>query len=198
MISQLHGIVLEKAPGSAVVECGGVGYDVAMPLGAYNAIPSVGGECRIFVRHVVREDDEQLYGFATRDERGIFDLLLGISGVGPKIGMAVLDGLSAQDFKRCIVNADAKRLGMVKGLGKKTAERIIVELKGKINPVDAMASGEGGGAAPLDAGMRDAVLALSQLGYGQDVAYKMVQKAIDGGADKSNTEDLIKKALAAR
>lgn len=196
VISMLHGTLFEKAPGLAVIECGGVGYEVTMPLGAYNELPSAGGECRIFTRHVVREDDEQLFGFARREEREVFEMLLGISGIGPRIAIAVLDGLSVQDFKRSVVNGDAKRIGMVKGLGKKTAERIIVELRGKINPVDAMAAG--GAGAPLDSGMRDAVLALSQLGFSQDDAFKKVQKAIDGGADKSNTEELIKAALSAR
>lgn len=197
MISMLHGTVFEKKPGLAVIECGGVGYDVVTPVSIYNELPAVGGECRIFVRHVVREDDEQLYGFATRDERGVFDLLQGVSGVGPKLAMAVLDGLSVQDFRRCVVNGDSKRLGTVKGVGKKTAERIVVELKGKIDPVEAMASAEGG-AAPMDAGMRDAMLALSQLGFGQEIAYRMIQAAIDAGADRSNTEELVRKALANR
>jgi Holliday junction DNA helicase RuvA len=197
MISMLHGILFEKSPGLAVIECGGVGYDVAMPVGAYNSLPSVGDECRVFVRHVVREDDEQLYGFASREERGVFDLLQGVSGVGPKLALSVLDGLSVQDFRRCVVNGDAKRLSAVKGVGKKTAERIVVELKGKIDPVEAMASG-GGGAAPMDASLRDAILALSSLGFNQEVAYRMVQSAIDGGADRTNTEELIRAALAAR
>ena len=197
MISLLHGTLFEKSPGLAVIECGGVGYDVTMPVGAYNSLPSAGGECRVFVRHVVREDDEQLYGFATREERGVFDLLQGVSGVGPKLALAVLDGLSVQDFRRCVVNADAKRLGTVKGVGKKTAERIVVELKGKIDPVEAMSSPETG-AAPLDASLRDAILALSQLGFGQEIAYRMVQAAIDAGADRSNTQELVRAALARR
>ncbi len=196
MISMLHGTLFEKTPGLAVVECAGVGYDVTMPLGAYNELPSAGGECRIFVRHVVREDDEQLYGFASREEREIFDMLTAVSGVGPKIGLSVLDGLSVRDFKLCVVNGDAKRLGSVKGIGKKTAERIIVELKGKINPVDAMAGSQGD--APVDGGMRDAILALSQLGFSQEVAYRMVQKAVDSGIDRADTEALIKGALASR
>ncbi len=197
MIAMLHGTLFEKAPNSALVECAGVGYEVTIPIGTYNELPPAGGECRIFVRHVVREDDEQLYGFATKDERSTFDLLTTISGVGPKLAMAVLDGLSIQDFRRCIVNGDAKRLGTVKGVGKKTAERIVVELKGKIDPVEAMAS-TGGKASPIDASMRDAVLALSQLGFAQEQAFKMVQAAIDKGADKSHTDELVRAALAAR
>lgn len=195
MISMLHGIVYEKNPGVVVVECGGVGYDVVVPIGSYNAIASVGGECRLFVRHVVREDDEQLYGFATREERSVFNLLQGVSGVGPKLALAVIDGLSVTDFRRCVVNGDARRLGTVKGVGKKTAERIIVELKGKINPVEAMSNDASG---PVDAGMRDAILALGQLGFGGDVACKMAQAAIDAGADRGNTEEIIRKALASR
>lgn len=197
MIAMLHGTLVEKAPGYAVIECGGVGYEVTMPIGVYNELPPCGGECRIYVRHMVREDDEQLFGFAKRDERDVFDMLLGVSGIGPKLAIAVLDGLSVHDFKRSVVDGDAKRIGMVKGLGKKTAERIIVELKGKINPVDAIAA-ESGVEASLEAGIRDAVLALSQLGFGHDEAYKKVQKAIDGGASRRNAEELIRAALAAR
>lgn len=192
----LHGILYEKSPNSAIVECGGVGYEVTIPIGTYNELPATGQECRIHTRHIVREDDEQLYGFATKDERQIFDLLLAISGVGPKLAIAVLDGLSITDFRRCIVNGDAKRLGTVKGVGKKTAERIVVELKGKIDPVEAMASQNS--ASPVDTNTRDAVLALSQLGFSQEQAYKMVLSAIEAGADKNHTDELVRKALASR
>ena len=119
MISTLHGILFEKTPGSVVIECGGVGYEATIPLGAYNELPAAGSECRLFVRHVVREDDEQLYGFASKDERAVFDMLIEISGVGPKLAICVLGGLSVADFKRCVAEGDVKRLGSVKGIGKK-------------------------------------------------------------------------------
>lgn len=197
MIATLHGTLFEKYPGSTIIECGGVGYEVEIPIGTYDRLPKIGDECRLYIRHVVREDDELLFGFATKEERSTFDLLTSISGVGPKLAMAVLDGISVQDFRRCIVNGDSKRLGTIKGIGKKTAERIVVELKGKIDPVEAMAS-SGAVATPADTAMRDAILALSQLGFAQELALKMVQTAIERGADKSHTDALIKAALAAR
>lgn len=197
MIAMLHGTLFEKTPNSAIVECGGVGYEVAIPIGTYSELPSVGGECRVFTRHVVREDDELLFGFATKEERQTFDQLLTVSGVGPKLAIAVLDGMSVQDFRRCVVNGDAKRIGTVKGVGKKTAEKIVVELRGAIDPVEAMAAGDGK-AVPVDANMRDAVLALSQLGFPQDQAFKMVQAAVEGGADKNHVDALVRAALASR
>ena len=196
MIAMLHGTLVEKAPNSAVIECGGVGYEVTIPIGTYSELPAVNAECRLFTRHVVREDDEQLFGFATKAERQTFDQLVTVSGVGPKLALAVLDGISVQDFRRCVVNGDAKRLGTVKGVGKKTAEKIVVELRGSINPIEAMASD--GTPAAVDANMRDAVLALSQLGFPQDQAYKMVQAAVEKGADKSHVDALVKAALSGR
>ncbi len=197
MISTLHGILFEKNPGSVVIECGGVGYEAIIPLGAYNALPPAGSECRIFVRHVVREDDEQLYGFADKAERDVFDMLVQVSGVGPKSAICVLGGLSVAEFKRCVADGDTKRLGTVKGIGKKTAERIVVELRGKINPLEAV-SLRGAAGAKSDAALHDTILALGQLGFPQDAAAKMVQAALDSGADSSRPDELLRAALAAR
>lgn len=197
MITMLHGILYEKKPGSIIVDCAGVGYEVAITLNSYSQLPPAGKEIFIHTRHIIREDDELLFGFMTKDERGIFDLLITITGVGPKLALSVLDGLSVRDFRLTIANGDAKRLGTVKGVGKKTAERIIVELKGKIDPIEAYATTDG---TPQqgDAAMRDAVLALTQLGFTQEGAYKMVQTAIEKGADKTQTDELVRKALASR
>ncbi|MBQ7722545.1 MAG: Holliday junction branch migration protein RuvA [Kiritimatiellae bacterium] len=196
MIASLHGTILEKTPGYVVIECGGVGYEASIPLGTYNDLPSVGSECRLFVRHVVRQDDEQLFGFSSKDDRAIFDMLLAVNGVGPKLAICVLGGMTSQDFKRCVADGDAKRLGSVKGIGKKTAERIIVELRGRINPLEALSTPSKDG--KNDAALHDTILALSQLGFAQDVAAKMVQAALDAGADASRPDDLLRHALAAR
>jgi Holliday junction DNA helicase RuvA len=196
MITSLHGTILEKNPGSVVVECGGVGYEASIPLGAYNDLPPAGAECMVFVRHVIREDDEQLYGFTNRDDRAIFDLLVAVNGVGPKLAMCVLGGMTAQDFRRCVADGNVKRLGSVKGIGKKTAERIVVELRGKINPLEALSAPAA--ASGNSAAMHDTVLALEQLGFPQEAAAKMVQAAIDSGADASRPDDLLRRALAAR
>ena len=198
MISTLHGILFEKTPGSVIIECGGVGYEATIPLGAYNELPSVGSECRIFVRHVVREDDEQLYGFADKAEREVFDMLVEISGVGPKLAICVLGGMSVADFKRCVAEGDAKRLATVKGIGKKTAERIVVELRGKINPLEAVSLRGADGKKADNAALHDTILALGQLGFPQDVAAKMVQAALDSGADSTRPDELLRAALAAR
>ena len=198
MISTLHGTLFEKTPGSVVIECGGVGYEAVIPLGAYNELPPVGSECRIFVRHVVREDDEQLYGFADKSEREVFDMLIEINGVGPKLAICVLGGMTVADFKRCVADGDAKRLGTVKGIGKKTAERIIVELRGKINPLEAISLRGADGKKADNAALHDVILGLGQLGFPQDAAAKMVQAAIDGGADASRPDELLRAALAAR
>ncbi len=198
MISTLHGILFEKTPGSVIIECGGVGYEAAIPLGTYNELPSVGSECRIFVRHVVREDDEQLYGFADKAEREVFDMLVEINGVGPRLAICVLGGMSVADFKRCVAEGNAKRLGTVKGIGKKTAERIVVELRGKINPLEAMSLRGADGKKADNAALHDTILALGQLGFPQDAAAKMVQAALDAGADSTRPDELLRAALAAR
>ncbi len=198
MISTLHGILFEKTPGSVIIECGGVGYEATIPLGAYNELPPVGSECRIFVRHVVREDDEQLYGFADKAEREVFDMLVEISGVGPKLAICVLGGMSVADFKRCVAEGDAKRLGTVKGIGKKTAERIVVELRGKINPLEAVSLRGADGKKADNAALHDTILALGQLGFPPDAAAKMVQAALDSGADPTRPDELLRAALAAR
>lgn len=197
MISTLSGQISEKEPGSAVIECCGVGYEVTVSLGTFGELPPVGGNCRLFVRHVIREDDERLYGFATKEERSVFDLLLCVSGVGPKLAVSVLDGLSVREFQRAVASGDAKRLASVKGLGKKTAERIIVDLKGKINPLEAI-SAESGSSSAAEESVKDAVMALMHLGFGQDAALQMVDAAISRGTDKTKTELLIRAALSGR
>lgn len=198
MIATLHGILFEKNPGSVIIECGGVGYEVAISLTTYNELPSVGNECRVYVRHIVREDDELLFGFADKSEREVFDLLIEVNGVGPKLAICVLSGMSISDFKHCIAEGDAKRLGTVKGIGKKTAERIVVELRGKINPLEAMSLHPVAGKPANDTVLHDTILALAQLGFPQEAAHKMVQAALDSGADATKADELLRRALAAR
>lgn len=198
MIATLHGLLFEKTPTSVVIECGGVGYEAAIAVGTYNELPAVGGECRLYVRHVVRDDDELLFGFVTKAERQVFDLLTGVSGVGPKSAMSVLSGMTVEEFKQSVANGDVKRISSVKGIGKKTAERIIVELRGKIDPVEAMALHPVAGKKGDESVLRDTVQALVQLGFPTEQATRMVQAALDSGADASRTDELLRKALAAR
>jgi Holliday junction DNA helicase RuvA len=125
-------------------------------------------------------------------------MLVEISGVGPKLAICVLGGMSVADFKRCVAEGDAKRLGTVKGIGKKTAERIVVELRGKINPLEAVSLRSADGKKADNAALHDTILALGQLGFPQDVAAKMVQAALDSGADSTRPDELLRAALAAR
>ena len=199
MIAMLRGLLADKQPSRLVLDVGGVGYEVLIPLSTYDRLPAPGGECRLLVSHIVREDDELLFGFATVEEKQLFNLLMTISGIGPKLALCVLSGLTVAEFKRCVAEGDIKRLSSVHGIGRKTAERIVVELRDKIDPVEALAFRTPAGApsAP-EAVIRDTLLALGQLGYAPESARKMLQAAIDGGADASTSETLLKRVLSGR
>ena len=194
MIVFLHGTLVEKTPAKAVVECGGVGYEALIPLSTYERLPATGGEVTLLTHHEVREDAQLLYGFASDAERDLFALLVSVSGVGPKIALAVISGFSVGDVQLCIANGDAKRLATVKGVGKKTAERIVVELRDKVNPIEALANGKAAGEAEAQI-LRDAMLALSALGFADDAARKMVQSVLSAHPEANDTESIVKLAL---
>ena len=195
MIVFLHGTLVEKTPAKAVVECGGVGYEALIPLSTYERLPATGGEAKLLTHHEVREDAQLLYGFATEAERDLFALLVSISGVGPKIALAVISGLSVGEVQLCIANGDAKRLATVKGVGKKTAERIVVELRDKVNPIEALANGTADAGKGDKQVLRDAMLALSALGFADDAAKKMVQSVLSAHPEANDTESIVKLAL---
>lgn len=195
MIVFLHGKLAEKSPAKAVVECGGVGYEALIPLSTYERLPATGGETMLLTYHEVREDAQLLYGFASEAERDLFALLVSVSGVGPKIALSVISGFSVGEVQLCIANGDAKRLATVKGVGRKTAERIVVELRDKVNPIEALAKGSaeaGKGDAQV---LRDAMLTLAALGFADDVAKKMVEKALAAHPEANDTESIVKLAL---
>ena len=199
MIAFLNGILAEKHPTSVVLDVHGVGYAVLIPLSTYDRLPATGETCQLQIHHHMREDGQSLCGFATADEKQMFELLIGISGIGPKVALGVLSGLNAAELRAAIAEGDVKRLSSVRGVGKKTAERIVVELRDKIDPAEALASrataaGNSAGATVL----RDTVLALTALGFPPDQARKMVQAALDAGADTADTEALLKLALGSR
>ena len=199
MIAFLNGILAEKQPTSVVLDVQGVGYAALIPLSTYDRLPATGAACRLLIHHHIREDVQLLCGFATAEEKRMFELLIGISGIGPKLALGVLSGLNVAELRAAIAEGNVKRLSSVRGVGKKTAERIVVELRDKIDPAEALASravaaGDAAGATVL----RDTVLALAALGFPQDQARKMVQAALDAGADTADTEALLKLALASR
>ncbi len=195
MIVYLHGILAEKTPAKAVVECGGVGYEALIPLSTYERLPATGGETKLLTYHEVREDAQLLYGFASEPERDLFALLVSVSGVGPKIALSVISGFSVGEVHLCIANGDAKRLATVKGVGKKTAERIVVELRDKVNPIEALANGTADAGKGDKQVLRDAMLALSALGFADDAAKKMVQSVLSAHPEATDTESIVKLAL---
>ncbi len=195
MIVSLNGTLVSKTPATAVVECGGVGYEALIPLSTYDRLPATGGQCRLLTCHVVREDSQTLFGFATEDERTLFSMVTSVSGVGPKTALSMLSGMTPGDLQLAVADSDVKRLSSVKGVGKKTAERIVVELRGRVNPVAALAAAgrkDGAGAEVL----RDSMLALTALGFAEDAARKMVQAVLEKNKDLKDAETVLRMALA--
>ena len=199
MITLLDGILEDKQPTRAVVVCGGIGYEVHVPLSSFDRLPAQGARCRILTHHHVWADGQALYGFATEGERRMFRLLLDVSGIGPKTALSALSGLSARDLTAAIVGGDVKRLSTISGIGKKTAERIVLELRDKISDGEAMEALTGSAEpGPDDAKRRDAALALVSLGYKQAEAQKMVASISAEDAATASVEDLVRRALTGR
>jgi Holliday junction DNA helicase RuvA len=198
MISFLRGTVIEILPMRLIIEAAGVGYDVHIPLSTYDKLPQPGAEAKILTHLVVREDAHLLYGFATPEERDLFLLLVNnVSGVGPKLALAILNGITPVVFRGLVVAGDIVSLSKIKGVGKKTAERIIVELRDKVGVSAAWeAASAQQGLSPEEQHVNDAVLALISLGYKQAEAHKTV-RAIRDAKPKATLEDLVKEALKA-
>lgn len=194
-ITHLNGQLIEKLPTGIVIECAGVGYAVAVPLSTFDRLPATGETCRLYTSHIIREDDHLLFGFATPREREFFQTLLGISGIGPKLALNVLSGLTPGELATAITEGDVKRLSSISGVGKKTAERIIVELKDKIDPLEAIAiRSKESGQAEAPAALRDAILSLIALGNKPDDAQKMAQAVYESNP-KATVQDIIRLAL---
>jgi len=192
MIAHLRGIVIEKEADEVVIEAGGVGYRVFPTGSALRSLPELGREGRLFVHmHATQEGPPVLYGFADADERRLFDTLLGVQGVGPKVAVAVLSGLPAGELVKAIAAGDVARLTQIRGVGRKTAERIAVELRDKVGAVAG--GGKAAGAAPVPTGkLGDVHGALLSLGY-KASEFEVIVANLD---PSEPTADLIRKALA--
>ena len=186
MIAHLRGKLAQKDPARVVVDVNGVGYEVFIPLTTFTAMPETGFEVSIDIHTHVREDIIALYGFSTRRERVIFEKLMTISGIGPKLAMTILSGGSVQDLVAAIKRGDLARLTAIPGVGKKTAERIILELKDKLQDFS-----EGPAASPLES---DVLSALENLGYLRAHAEAAMRRAVDGDRDPS-FDMLFKRSL---
>ena len=194
MIAYIRGMLEEKDPTRVVIEAAGVGYEILIPLSTYDRLPRVGGEAKLLVSHCVREDDEILFGFATESEKDLFSKLTCVSGVGPKIAIAILSGSTAGDLALAIASGDVKRLSAIKGVGKKTAEKICLELRDKVNAFAAQAEAKGANREQM-AVLRDAVLALGALGFNEETSSKMVADVLAANPGIADTESIIRKAL---
>lgn len=198
MITFLEGVLVESLPTQVVIDVRGVGYQVLIPLSSYDRLPLPGSSFRLLTHLVVREDAHLLYGFASQEERDLFRLLIHhVSGVGPKMALSVLSGMSVTLFQAAVIANDIAALSRISGVGKKTAERIVVELKDKVG-VAAEWEAASAKNAPnsTDAAAHDAVLALISLGYKQIDAHKAV-KTVSAQSQNSpfSPEDLIRNAL---
>ena len=195
MISYVRGTLVEKEPTRAVIEAGGVGYELLVSLSTYEKLPRTGSEAKLLAYHCVREDDEILFGFATDDEKAMFAKLTSVSGVGPKIALAILSGSSIAELSMSIAGGDAKRISAIKGVGKKTAEKICVELKDKVS--EFAFSGRAGADAPAPVA-KDAVAALRALGFNEEISSKMVADVLAKDSAIDSVEAIIKQALSGR
>ncbi len=199
VITFLRGILMEAFPGLVSLDVGGVGYQVLIPLSCYDQLPQAGEECTLLTHHHISDADQVLYGFLRAEERDLFRLLIGrVSGVGPKIGLAVLGGLGVEAFKAAVVDNDITTISAVKGLGKKTAERIVLELKDKVGITQAWKTSRDAVGDPEGEGVwGDANLALISLGYRLADTQKVLgQLRKDESLGKKPAVDIIlKKAL---
>ena len=198
MVAYVRGVLTEKDPTRVVVEAAGVGYEVLIPLSTFDRLPKAGGEVKLLTFHCVREDDEILFGFATPAEKELFVKLTAVSGVGPKIALSILSGGSVGELALAIASGNAKRISSIKGVGKKTAEKICLELQDKVNAIEALSAAQRAGAGKEAAApvLRDAILALSALGFSEETANKMVGDVVAKHPEAKDTETLVRLALS--
>jgi len=193
MIGRLKGLLISKQPPWLVIDVGGVGYELEAPMSTVFDLPDVGREVALFTHYAVKEDTAVLYGFLRETERALFRTLQKVSGIGAKTSLAVLSGASPDEFARLVQTGDIAALTRIPGIGKKTAERIIVELRDRIDGIALAMPSSGGVAVPKDP-LAEASVALQQLGYKPAEVARLVKEASEHGA---TAESIIRKALKA-
>lgn len=199
MIGRIRGVLIEKSPARALVECSGLGYEVDIPFTTFFHLPESGEELTLHTHFAVREDAQSLYGFVARLDRDLFRLLIKVNGVGPKLALAILSGLDANQFIQCVEARDINSLVKLPGVGKKTAERLLIEMADRIGQLEGQfslttdTSTQGGAVPPpADTAVEEAESALIALGYKPQEASKVVSKVAEEGMSR---EDLIRQAL---
>ncbi|MEI3037939.1 MAG: Holliday junction branch migration protein RuvA [Victivallales bacterium] len=200
MIARLRGTLIESTFTEALIECAGVGYSVNIPLCTYDKLPQPGNEAVLHTVLVVREDDMSLYGFATPRELKIFSLLCTVNGIGAKTALNILSSLNIPSFCQAILSADIRSLKKINGVGPKSAERMVVELRDKIRDIDPSAEYSAGGTAPavVDRNTEDAVMALEKLGFQRAKIQKCVVDVAASLPEKERSvENIIRHSLQA-
>lgn len=201
MIGRLRGQIVEKIAPEIVIECQGVGYEVAMPMTSIYSLPEVGQEAVVYTHFVVREDAQLLYGFANKTERKLFRLLIKVNGVGPKLGLAILSAMSAEQFVSCVIHDDLTTMVKIPGVGKKTAERLLIEMRDRLKdwhqdtdmPLEVQSAQiEVMSSLGKSDEKGDAINALVSLGYTQNQAEKSIKKIYQ---PEMKSEDIIRDAL---
>jgi Holliday junction DNA helicase RuvA len=197
MITFLHGKLVSALPTQVTVDVNGVGYEALIPLSSFDKLPQPGGDVKLLTQLVIREDAHTLYGFMSAAERDLFRLLIHtVSGIGPKIALNILSGISVAAFRGAVGGGDVKALSQISGVGKKTAERMIVELKDKIGAAGAWeASSATRGLSNADQKINDAALALVALGFKQNEAHESVRAAQAMLGEESTVEMLVRACL---
>ena len=194
MIGQIRGILISKAPPEILVNVGGLTYEVQVPMSTFYQLPDTGGELVLHTHFVVREDAQLLYGFIQAKDKALFRALIRVNGVGPKMALAILSGMEPDEFVRTVRNNDVATMVNMPGIGKKTAERLIVEMR------DRLAEWDGGDAVTASAGAadpvsREAEAALVSLGYKPQQAARAVSQVLKANPEMGDSESLIRQAL---
>ncbi|GHE77458.1 Holliday junction branch migration protein RuvA [Thalassotalea profundi] len=201
MIGRLRGLLIEKIAPEILIECNGIGYEVTMPMTSIYALPELNQEAVIYTHFVVREDAQLLYGFANKTERKLFRLLIKVNGVGPKLALAILSGMSAEQFVSCVIHDDLTTIVKIPGVGKKTAERLLIEMRDRIkdwhtdeSSATFTLNSSAANSQPIVMNnvKGDAINALISLGYNQSQADKAIKAIFQAGM---TSEDLIRDAL---
>jgi Holliday junction DNA helicase RuvA len=197
MITFLHGKLVESLPTQVVVDVNGVGYEALIPLSSFDKLPAPGSDVKLLTQLIVREDAHILYGFMSAAERDLFRLLINsVSGIGPKTALNILSGMNVTAFRGAVANSDVKSLSQISGVGKKTAERIVVELRDKIGAAAAMeAAAAKHTLSPDDQRTNDATLALMALGFKQNEAFDSVRAAQALLGAQATVEQLVRACL---
>ena len=194
MIAYVSGKLVEKSPSRVVIDVHGVGLEIHIPASAFDPLPGLGESTKLVTYHHVREDTAQLFGFSTPGERKLFQVMLSVSGVGPRLALAALSALDARELQACIVSGDSSMLTRIPGVGRKTAERLVIELRDKLGDIDIASSSDGragrGGSTRLDA-----LAALESLGMTRASAEERIRRTLKEHPGLVTAEQLIKLAL---